>query len=105
MRSKSDNNTVQPPSLPDEFYGARRDLRLQAGRSRPHPLDGSSSSSSEAGMQREFMASPRHNMMMGGNKGHEQYMRTVVDMRYWQGDYMGYESTTAAETHSVTGRS
>ncbi len=56
-------------------------------------------------MQREFMASPRHNMMMGGNKGHEQYMRTVVDMRYWQGDYMGYESTTAAETHSVTGRS
>lgn len=93
------NNT---PTSPDEFYGARRDLRIHGGRNRPHPLDGSSVNSSEAGMQRHFMGSPRHDMTMGSNRGYEQYIRTGVDTRYWQGDYMGYESSTAAESHSMT---
>jgi hypothetical protein len=56
-------------------------------------------------MQRNFMLPPRQNMMMGGYGGYEHYMRAVGgDMRYWPRDAMGYESTAAAATDSVTGR-
>ena len=96
-RYDRENNMTFPPFAPDGFYGARRDLRLQGIQGRPHPLDGSSVSSSEAGM-RQFMPSPGDNRMTGGDR----YYRRM-DPRGWQRDYMGYESTLSPESHSVTG--
>ena len=109
--------SFQPPVSPDEFHGARRDLRLHEKRNRPHLLDGSSISSSEERslmgvpkrerppgitMQRDFIGPPRHNMMMGGIGADEPYIRTGGDMRYWPRDVMGYKSTAAAAADSVT---
>ena len=89
---------------PDEFYGARRDLRLHGLRGRPQPLDGSSLHSSESGMMRDFTGTPRYDWLVGDSRAYEHYMRTGVDTRFWQGNYAGYESATAAESHCMTGR-
>lgn len=73
-------------------------MRLHEVPVRPHPLDGSSVTSSDPMSPREFMALP---VMAGDN---EPYMRMGMDARYWQGSFMGHESSTAAVAHSFTGK-
>lgn len=99
---RASSSTFTSP-LGDEFHGARRDLRLHARQYQARPLDGSSTSSSIPGMQHDFMGSPE--WFIEANRGYDhQYKKTGGNMRFWQGDYMGHESTATAGTHSFTGR-
>ncbi|XP_028399837.1 uncharacterized protein LOC114523172 isoform X2 [Dendronephthya gigantea] len=100
--NRTNGNMFTSPSA-DEFHGARRDLRLQGGHHfQAQPLDGSSTNSSIPGMQNDFMGSPE--WFMEGNRDYydNQFKKTGGNMRFSQMDYMGYESTATAGSHSFT---